>query len=84
MKTAAFGDTLFQLTRFGFVNCYLVREDDGFTLIDTGLSGSTQTILAAAKTQNSTNYAYRASLMRMTTMPVRSMPYTPPYLKPKY
>ena len=39
-----------QLTRFGFVNCYLVREPDGLTLIDTGLPGSHNDILAAAHT----------------------------------
>jgi glyoxylase-like metal-dependent hydrolase (beta-lactamase superfamily II) len=39
-----------QLTRFGFVNCYLVREPDGLTLIDTGLPGSDNDILAAART----------------------------------
>lgn len=27
--------TLMQLTRFGALNCYPVREDDGFTLIDS-------------------------------------------------
>lgn len=38
-----------QLTRFGFVNCFLVREADGLTLIDTGLlSSSAEGILAAA------------------------------------
>jgi len=31
------------------VNCYLVREDDGLTLIDTGISGSAPAILAAAR-----------------------------------
>lgn len=31
------------------VNCYLVREDDGLTLIDTGLPGSAAAILAAAR-----------------------------------
>jgi glyoxylase-like metal-dependent hydrolase (beta-lactamase superfamily II) len=40
---------LFQLTRFRFVNCFLVREDDGFTLIDTMLPGSAKAILAAAR-----------------------------------
>jgi len=29
------GEHLIQLERFMFVNCYLVREDDGFTLVDT-------------------------------------------------
>jgi glyoxylase-like metal-dependent hydrolase (beta-lactamase superfamily II) len=44
---------LFRLTRFGMVNCFLVREEDGLTLIDTGLVGSTIGILRAAKTLNS-------------------------------
>jgi glyoxylase-like metal-dependent hydrolase (beta-lactamase superfamily II) len=39
-----------QLTRLGLVNCYLVREADGFTLIDTNLSGSADDILAIART----------------------------------
>jgi glyoxylase-like metal-dependent hydrolase (beta-lactamase superfamily II) len=34
--------------RFGFVNCYLVEQDDGLTLIDTMIPGSAKTILAAA------------------------------------
>ena len=38
----------YQLTRFGLVNCYLVREADGFTLIDTNLAGLGADILAAA------------------------------------
>ena len=37
-----------QLTRFGVMNCYLIREADGFTLIDTTLSGAATDILAAA------------------------------------
>src|ERR1051326_8753895 len=49
MKTTAHGDYLFKLTRWGALNCFLVREDDGFTLVDTGLSGSAQQILDAAK-----------------------------------
>lgn len=37
------------LTRFGFVNCYLVREPDGLTLVDAGmLASSAGPILAAA------------------------------------
>jgi glyoxylase-like metal-dependent hydrolase (beta-lactamase superfamily II) len=31
------------------MNCYLVREPDSFTLVDTGLSGSGDDILAAAR-----------------------------------
>ena len=37
-----------QLTRFGFINCYLVREPDGFTLIDTTLAGAASQIIDAA------------------------------------
>ena len=37
-----------QLTRFGFINCYLVREPDGFTLIDTTLFGAASEIIHAA------------------------------------
>jgi glyoxylase-like metal-dependent hydrolase (beta-lactamase superfamily II) len=41
-----------QLTRYPLlfpVNCYLVREDDGLTLIDAGLPGSAGAILDAAR-----------------------------------
>jgi glyoxylase-like metal-dependent hydrolase (beta-lactamase superfamily II) len=41
--------TLFRLTRFGMVNCFLVLEDDGFTLVDTNLAGSATHILNAAR-----------------------------------
>jgi glyoxylase-like metal-dependent hydrolase (beta-lactamase superfamily II) len=40
---------LFRLTRFGMVNCFLVKEDDGFTLVDTGLAGSASAILRLAE-----------------------------------
>jgi len=52
MKITRFGDNLIQLTRYPMifpVNCYLVREDDGFTLIDAGLPGSSTAILAVAQ-----------------------------------
>jgi glyoxylase-like metal-dependent hydrolase (beta-lactamase superfamily II) len=39
-----------QLTRLGLVNCYLIREIDGFTLIDANLSGSADDILSIART----------------------------------
>src|ERR687886_746883 len=51
MRMTQHGDALVQLTRLPRlfpVNCYLVREDDGFTLIDTALPGSAPAILAAA------------------------------------
>jgi len=37
-----------KLTRLGLVNCYLVREDDGYTLVDANLRGSEGDILEAA------------------------------------
>ena len=37
-----------QLTRFGAVNCFLVHEPDGLTLIDANVKGSGNDILAAA------------------------------------
>jgi glyoxylase-like metal-dependent hydrolase (beta-lactamase superfamily II) len=39
-----------RITRYGgFVNCFLVREDDGITLVDTMLPGSTKKIIATAE-----------------------------------
>jgi glyoxylase-like metal-dependent hydrolase (beta-lactamase superfamily II) len=38
-----------QLTRLGLMNCYLVREADGFTLIDTTVGGGANGILATAE-----------------------------------
>jgi glyoxylase-like metal-dependent hydrolase (beta-lactamase superfamily II) len=38
-----------QISRFGLVNAYLVREDDGLTLIDCVLPRSEGAILAAAR-----------------------------------
>ena len=37
-----------RVSRLGFVNCYLVEQDDGVTLIDTMLPGSAGRILRAA------------------------------------
>ncbi len=39
---------LLLLNRLHFVNAYLVREDDGFTLVDTMIGGSAQRIIDAA------------------------------------
>ncbi len=38
-----------RISRLGFVNAYLVREDDGFTLVDTGLPGTAKAILRTAR-----------------------------------
>lgn len=52
MRATTHGSHLIQLARYPLlfpVNCYLVREADGFTLIDVGLPGSAPAILAAAQ-----------------------------------
>ncbi|MGI8827910.1 MAG: MBL fold metallo-hydrolase [Chloroflexota bacterium] len=51
MKVIRHGDNLWQLMRLHLMNCYLVREDDGYTLVDTNLPGSTGAILKAARAQ---------------------------------
>jgi glyoxylase-like metal-dependent hydrolase (beta-lactamase superfamily II) len=47
MRVVQETENLFRLTRFGMINCFLVRETDGFTLVDTGW-GSAAAILRAA------------------------------------
>jgi glyoxylase-like metal-dependent hydrolase (beta-lactamase superfamily II) len=37
-----------RVSRFGFVNSYLVREDDGLTLVDAMIPGSAKAVQAAA------------------------------------
>jgi glyoxylase-like metal-dependent hydrolase (beta-lactamase superfamily II) len=41
--------SLTRVSRFGFVNAYLVEEEDGLTLIDTAIPGSAKAIRAAAE-----------------------------------
>jgi glyoxylase-like metal-dependent hydrolase (beta-lactamase superfamily II) len=48
VKSTRHGDHLHKLTRLGMVNVFLVREDDGFTLVDTGLPGSADDIVKLA------------------------------------
>jgi glyoxylase-like metal-dependent hydrolase (beta-lactamase superfamily II) len=48
MKVRSAGEFGHQLTRFGLMNVYLLREADGYTLIDTCVGGSADQILAAA------------------------------------
>jgi glyoxylase-like metal-dependent hydrolase (beta-lactamase superfamily II) len=45
MQVSQDSPNLYRLTRFGLVNCFLVKEDDGGTLIDTNLMGSVNSIL---------------------------------------
>src|SRR6266704_3732454 len=49
MKVTSTTSNLIQLTRLVAFNCYLLREDDGFTLIDTAMSGQAQPIIQAAR-----------------------------------
>ena len=52
MRITTHGSYLIQLARYPRVfpvNCYFIREDDGLTLVDTGLPGSATTILDAAR-----------------------------------
>lgn len=51
MKSTSHGQHLVKLTRLGAVNVFLVREDDGLTLVDTLLKGSQDRLLAAAEAQ---------------------------------
>jgi glyoxylase-like metal-dependent hydrolase (beta-lactamase superfamily II) len=49
MKSVSLTPNLIQLTRYRAVNAYLVREDDGFTLVDTTLAKNGDAILAIAR-----------------------------------
>ncbi len=50
MRTTTISPDLIQLTRLHFVNAYLVREDDGFTLVDTTLGGgAAKDLIGAAR-----------------------------------
>jgi glyoxylase-like metal-dependent hydrolase (beta-lactamase superfamily II) len=49
VNSRTLNQNLIQLTRFRFVNAYLVREDDGFTLVDTTLGGAADDLIAAAQ-----------------------------------
>ena len=50
MKTTAITSNITQLTRFHFVNAFLVRDHDGFTLVDTTMGGAkaADALIAAA------------------------------------
>src|SRR3954471_17867916 len=49
MRTTPVTDNLTQLSRLHFVNAFLVREDDGFTLVDTTLGGAADALIEAAR-----------------------------------
>jgi glyoxylase-like metal-dependent hydrolase (beta-lactamase superfamily II) len=48
MKATAITPNISQLNRLHFVNAYLVREDDGLTLVDTTTGGAADALIAAA------------------------------------
>ena len=49
MNSTAVTPNLTQLNRMHFVNAYLVREDDGFTLVDTTTGGAADALIEAAR-----------------------------------
>ncbi|HXH96507.1 MAG TPA: MBL fold metallo-hydrolase [Gaiellaceae bacterium] len=49
MQTTPLTPNLTQLTRFRFVNAFLVREDDGLTLVDASAGGGADALIAAAE-----------------------------------
>jgi glyoxylase-like metal-dependent hydrolase (beta-lactamase superfamily II) len=49
MQSNSITQNLIQLKRMRFVNAYLVREDDGFTLVDTTVGGGAAGLIAAAQ-----------------------------------
>jgi glyoxylase-like metal-dependent hydrolase (beta-lactamase superfamily II) len=49
MRIVEESPNLYRLTRFAVFNCFLLREEDGCTLIDTNVGGSSASILRAAQ-----------------------------------
>jgi glyoxylase-like metal-dependent hydrolase (beta-lactamase superfamily II) len=49
LKSTTVTPNLIQLTRLRFVNAYLVREDDGLTLVDTTTGGAADALVEAAQ-----------------------------------
>jgi glyoxylase-like metal-dependent hydrolase (beta-lactamase superfamily II) len=54
VKSTPVTDNLVQLNRLRFVNAYLVREDDGFTLVDTTVGGGADALVSAAQAAGGT------------------------------
>jgi glyoxylase-like metal-dependent hydrolase (beta-lactamase superfamily II) len=49
MSTKQINENLIQITRWRLVNAFLVREEDGFTLVDTTIGGGADELIAAAR-----------------------------------
>jgi glyoxylase-like metal-dependent hydrolase (beta-lactamase superfamily II) len=60
MKQIQISPDIVQLTRLGLVNCFLIRDEDGLTLVDTMIPGSARAIVAAA---NALNRPFRRILL---------------------
>jgi glyoxylase-like metal-dependent hydrolase (beta-lactamase superfamily II) len=54
VKSTPITDNLIQVTRMRFVNAFLVQEDDGFTLVDTTVSGGADDLISAAQAAGGT------------------------------
>jgi glyoxylase-like metal-dependent hydrolase (beta-lactamase superfamily II) len=50
MSTTQIDENLIQVNRWKFVNAFLVREDDGFMLVDTTVGGGADALIGAART----------------------------------
>jgi glyoxylase-like metal-dependent hydrolase (beta-lactamase superfamily II) len=50
VSTTQVNQNLIQITRYRFVNAFLCREEDGFTLVDTTLGRAADELIAAART----------------------------------
>lgn len=51
MSSTRVTDNLTQINRWRFVNAFLVREDDGFTLVDTTVQGGADELIDAARSE---------------------------------
>ncbi len=51
MKVTSQNKDLIQLTKWGIFNCYLIKEDDGLTLVDRAMPKCGALILQAAQAQ---------------------------------
>lgn len=49
MKVSAVGTQAHQITRMGLLNCYLVRESDSYTLVDTTVGGAGKEIIPVTR-----------------------------------
>ena len=49
MQTTTVTANITQLTRLRLVNAFLVRENDGFTLVDTTTAGGANALIGAAR-----------------------------------